>query len=288
MSRQISQSNISSYFMKSVDEDLSLFRNVSHLHISKELERLDSCLTGICVGGQLDFELFGRPYSIKKDQIFCLMPGFFVEFKSVTPDFRVHYSLISRNFVRDITSRFPNVMFDFLASNPSMNMTEKAMSEAMDYINLIEAKLTEKNNLFQKDILFNILYSHLLDMYNMVIRYLPDYSLGKTANEKIFDRFSVLFDNKLKENLPVSFYAEALNITPKHLSKVVKMVKGVSVKKYMNEKMVYALKRALISDMYGIAEISDMFSFSSPDVMHHFFRKQVGMSPSAFRSRNHK
>lgn len=287
MARQVSQSNVSAYFRQSVDKDFSLFRNVGDLQIPRGLRKLDKCYTGICVSGRLDFELFGRHYSIKKNDIFCLLPGHLVEFKWVSHDFLAHYSMISKDFMRDITSRFPNVMFDYLAVNPSMPMTKITISEAFDYINLIESKMIEKNNLFQKDILFNIIYSYLLDMYNMIIRDLPNFTLGKTANEKIFDRFSVLLTNKLKENKPVSFYADALNITPKHLSKVVKMVKGISVKQYMNEQLVYELKQALIRDRHSIAEISDIFHFSSPDVMHHFFRKQVGMSPSAFRSQTH-
>ena len=87
----------------------------------------------------------------------------------------------------------------------------------------------------------------------------------------------------IKENNPVTYYADALNITPKHLSKVVKMMKGISVKQWLDEFMIQKLKQTLINTQLTVQEISDEYNFSSADAFHHFFRKHVGMSPSNYR-----
>lgn len=155
--------------------------------------------------------------------------------------------------------------------------------EAMRYFDLIESKMREKGNLFQKDIIFNIMYSYTLDLYNMINRNLPNLPLGKTATERIFDKFTLLVHLHEKENRPVAYYADELNITPKHLSKVVKQIKGISAKQWLNEHLVYEIKQTLVCTQMSIQEVSDLYSFSSPDAMHHFFRKEVGISPSAFR-----
>ena len=42
------------------------------------------------------------------------------------------------------------------------------MDEALRYFDLIELKMKEKYNLFQKDIIFNILYSYVLDTSNII------------------------------------------------------------------------------------------------------------------------
>jgi AraC-like DNA-binding protein len=220
---------------------------------------------------------------IKQNEIFCFLPGHFVAIDSVSADFEAHYGIISESFMKDVTSRFPNVMFDYLIAHPSMSMTAAAMDEALRYFDLIELKIKEKYNLFQKDNIFNILYSYVLDMYNMINRDLPNLPLGKTANERIFDKFTLLVYHHIKENNPVTYYADALNITPKHLSKVVKMMKGISVKQWLDELMMQELKQALINTQLSVQEISDEYNFSSADAFHHFFRKHAGMSPSNYR-----
>lgn len=190
--------------------------------------------------------------------------------------------------MKDITSRFPNVMFDYLTAHPTMPMTPKAMNEAMRYIDLIESKIIEDNNLFQKDIVFNIVYSYILDLYNMITRDLPNIPLGKTSSERLYDKFTVLAYHHLNENLPISFYANALNITPKHLNRVVKNVKGSSVKHLLDEMMMQELKRVLLGTELSLLEISDRFSFSSSDAMHHFFKKHTNISPSEYRRQSNR
>jgi AraC-like DNA-binding protein len=120
-------------------------------------------------------------------------------------------------------------------------------------------------------------------MYNIINRNLPNLPLGKTASERIFDKFTLLAYHHLKENNPVTYYADALNITPKHLSKVVKLMKGISVKQWLDELMLHDLKQSLICTQHSIQEISDEYNFSSADAFHHFFRKHTGMSPSNYR-----
>ena len=283
MSRKISQTNISAYFSQPIRHDFHLYRFSNTLLLPHVMRKYDKCLTGICTKGEAHFTLLGVKRVIKPNEIFCFLSGHFVALNSVSDDFEAHYCIISESFMKDITSRFPNVMFDYLIAHPSMHMTEVAMDEALRYFDLIELKMKEKYNLFQKDIIFNILYSYALDMYNMINRDLPNLPLGKTANERIFDKFTLLAYHHIKENNPVTYYADALNITPKHLSKVVKSIKGISLKQWLDEFMLQELKQTLLSTQLSIQQISDEYNFSSADAFHHFFRKHTGMSPSNYR-----
>lgn len=288
MARKVSQSNISSYFGQPISRDIQIHRFCNTMPISEREEKFTRCMTGICTAGRADFVMQGISRSLSENQIFCVLPGHTVALTSLSPDFQAHYAVIGNSFIKDITSRFPNVMFDYLIANPTMPMTLVAMDEAMRYFDLIESKIREKGNLFQKDIIFNIMYSYTLDLYNMINRDLPNLTLGKTATELIFDKFTLLVHLHEKENKSVAYYADQLNITTKHLSKVVKQVKGISAKTWLNEHLVFELKQTLIRTQMSIQEISYMYSFSSPDAMHHFFRKETGMSPSAFRQQEIK
>ena len=154
MSRKISQTNISAYFSQPIRNDFHLYRSSSTLLLPRVFRKYDKCLTGICVKGEAHFTLLGIKRVIKRNEIFCFLPGHFVALDGVSEDFEAHYGIISESFMKDITSRFPNVMYDYLIAHPSMPMTDAAMDEALRYFDLIELKIKEKYNLFQKDIAF--------------------------------------------------------------------------------------------------------------------------------------
>lgn len=286
MSRKISQSSVSSYFAQSISSDIKVFRQSPIVQVSFQEGQLVEFVTGICMSGACEFEIQGKRHKLRANHIFCVLPGHKVRLVASSDDCLTDYAVISRQFAQDITSRFPNVMFDYLTANPTMPMTPTAMVEAMCYFDLIEAKISERGNLFQKDIIFNILYSYTLDLYNMINRDLPNLPLGKTATERIFDKFSVLVHLHIKETRRVAYYADQLNITPKHLSKVVKQIKGVSAKNWLNEHLLFEVKQTLVGTSMSIQEVSDIYSFSSADAFHHFFNNATGMSPSAFRQQN--
>lgn len=283
MSRKVSQTNISSYFGQPIVSDVQIYRNSNSFPSLTQDDRLVHCVTGICMSGCAEFVMQGVLRRLQRNEIFCLLPGHTASLLSVSDDFSAHYAVISQPFIKDITSRFPNVMFEYLIANPTMAMTEVAMGEAVCYFNLIQSKMDERGNLFQKDIIFNIMYSYTLDLYNMINRDLPNMPLGKTATEKIFDKFTLLVHLHEKENRSLAYYADELNITPKHLTKVVRQVKGISAKQWLNEHLIYEIKQTLVRTQMSIQEVADMYSFASTDSMHHFFKKEVGMSPSAFR-----
>ena len=144
MSRKISQTNISAYFSQPIRGDFHLYRFANTLLLPRVLRRYDKCLTGICTRGEARFTLLGMKRVIKPNEIFCFLPGHFVAIDSVSDDFEAHYGIISESFMKDVTSRFPNVMFDYLIAHPSMSMTSIAMDEALRYFDLIELKIKEK------------------------------------------------------------------------------------------------------------------------------------------------
>ncbi len=283
MARIISQSNISAYYGIPASADFEMKMFDTTLPLPAQKCTYSSCLIGVCTSGHATFSVLGVEHTLIKNEIICLLSGHFVSLDDVSSDFLCCWGVISKSFMTDLTSRFPNVLFEYLNMSPNSLLSNHGVEEAIKYFNLIELKMNENGNKFQKDIIFNILYSFMLDMYNIVNRNLPDMPMGRTSNERIFDKFHILVSANIRNNLPITFYADALNVSPKHLSKVVKIVKGVSVKRWIDQRMVVELKKELLSSTESLKEISLDFNFSSCDSMHHFFRKHTGVSPSTYR-----
>lgn len=82
----------------------------------------------------------------------------------------------------------------------------------------------------------------------------------------------------------VQDYAAAAHVTPKHLSQTVKNLTGKTAKEVIQDRLVLEAQRLLLHTELSIKEIAYRTGFEEPLHFSSFFKKQVGVSPTAFRS----
>lgn len=105
----------------------------------------------------------------------------------------------------------------------------------------------------------------------------------KTNNEVVVSNFYKLLFNHYKEEREVTFYADKLCISPKHLSFVVKQVLGKPISYWITHMLVSNVKYQLKTTTLNVNEIADDFNFASPSVFGRFFKKNTGMTPVQYR-----
>lgn len=105
----------------------------------------------------------------------------------------------------------------------------------------------------------------------------------KTNNEIVVDNFYRLLFEHYKDEREVTFYADKLCISPKHLSFIVKQVLGKPISYWITQMLVNNVKQQLKTTALNVNEISDNFNFASPSVFGRFFKKHTGMTPIQYR-----
>lgn len=81
----------------------------------------------------------------------------------------------------------------------------------------------------------------------------------------------------------IADYAKELNITAVHLNRICKTVEKKSASQIVQEHFIREAERYLKYTTYAIAEISYLLHFEDPCYFSRLFKKQVGVSPKAFR-----
>ena len=105
----------------------------------------------------------------------------------------------------------------------------------------------------------------------------------KNRFEEITNRFLELVRENCKEHRDIPFYADILRISPKHLSKAVRVTTGEKAMQWIEKYTVINAKNLLRTSSLPIAQIADMLSFSNPSDFGKYFRKHAGCPPLAFR-----
>lgn len=103
------------------------------------------------------------------------------------------------------------------------------------------------------------------------------------ASMVLLRNFKSLLDDNYTTWHKVSDYAAALHITPDYLNVAVKSLTNKSAKEHIQSRIVTAAKRLLRFSDFTNKMIAYELGFSEPANFSQFFKKCVGVSPTAFR-----
>ena len=84
----------------------------------------------------------------------------------------------------------------------------------------------------------------------------------------------------------VSYFGEALNMSPSYLSDLLKKETGTSAKGHINDMLVNKAKSALLGTNLSVSEIAYDLGFEHPQSFTRLFKSKAGVSPKEYRHLN--
>ena len=106
------------------------------------------------------------------------------------------------------------------------------------------------------------------------------------ANICLFRDFKHLVESNFNKWHKVKDYAKEVNVTPKHLSSIVKSISGKLAKDFIQDRVLIESKRLLLHTDMSVKEIAYEIGFNEPLHFSGFFKKREGISPSKYRNDN--
>lgn len=244
--------------------------------------RIKATLFALCSEGELDAMINVTEYHIKKNDLICLAPNSIIQFHSMTEKMRIYFIGFSSGFIEKVS--FAKSFLDFLPyviDNPVSSLPENAAEVCKDYFALLY-KACVGNLIKEKDQVRCILES-MLNCISSLYSSNFDQSRFVSRSENIYRQLLRLVMKHYEENRQVSFYARLLNITPQHLSSVVKQVAGKTVSDVIADIVIMDMKAKLKSTDMSIQEISNSLNFPNVSFFGKYFKRYVGMAPNEYR-----
>lgn len=287
MPRTSLYSNIASYYGERLHDDFILVRSAENLPFGSTPEKFPDCIAAFCRKGRAKVTIDGSTFNMKKNQMLFIMPERIVANISNSKDFRATYSCVSREFIEDITYRFPIDLFSYLERTPCHDLPPEFIEDAIGYFEFMDKK-KERETPYQKDIFYHIAYCFCLDLYDFIFREEMKIPQGRNITETHFERFRKCVADTIRDNLPMTYYSDALSLTEKHLNKIVQKAVGMSAKRYVTTLRIKEIKHDLNTTALSVKEIASGLNFSSTDVMLHMFKRHTGMTPTEYRTKSQK
>lgn len=112
----------------------------------------------------------------------------------------------------------------------------------------------------------------------------------KTQEPLLHDRQRIqelvgLIEKHYIDHKETGFYAEKLKITTHHLNDIVRLLRGTTVKKMINQRLILEAKRELSFGALTIKEIAFRLGFNDTSYFSRFFKKHTGKTPDYFKNK---
>ncbi|WP_298929513.1 helix-turn-helix domain-containing protein [uncultured Ramlibacter sp.] len=103
------------------------------------------------------------------------------------------------------------------------------------------------------------------------------------VRDTLVQRLRALVETHYREHRPLAFYADALRVTPDHLSRTCRSVTGRSALELVHERLMLEARRLLVYTPMKVADIAASLGYEDPAYFRKFFARAVGKSASAYR-----
>lgn len=222
-------------------------------------------------------------YQIKGPCIVNIQSSQILQLTSVSDDFDSSFIVMSRRFRDNLFLLIQDCrVYPAASANKVVKVPEELLPKFESFYRHIDSIFKDTENPYGYQAMVLAISSFFLEAGYKC--YLPMMEDLKYANNRLLDKFMTLVQQNFKTERFLEFYANKLEITPKHLSRTIKALTGSTAVEWIERYVVLEAKVLLKSTNLTIQQIADELNFHSQSFFGKYFKKKVGMSPKEFRN----
>ncbi|WP_316804227.1 helix-turn-helix domain-containing protein [Pedobacter nototheniae] len=172
-------------------------------------------------------------------------------------------------------------------STHKFSLSKEEFNDILNDILALQKKLKlPANTPYIKDIIRNSFLEILYDIFLINNKRKTFIPIKHDSKSELTTRFLTLLSENFRKEKRVQFYADALCITSRHLSQVVKQVTDRTAGELIDEVVIGEAKILLTGHILNVSEVSEALNFSNSSFFGKYFKKNTGFSPSEYKMAN--
>lgn len=201
---------------------------------------------------------------------------------SISEDFQGAFVVMSSRFVDDFTSGLDDPrLLSTLRQSPVVKIPTHVLADYEFFYQHMRTLVSDQTTPYGYKAL---VHSMLAFFYQTVTKCIDKNASGGSTAQHITSRFLKLARQNFKKERFMSFYAEQLEITTKHLGRTIKAQTGFTASEWLDRMVILEAKVLLKSSSMSIQQIAEELNFPSQSFFGKYFKNIVGVSPKEFRN----
>lgn len=270
----------------SPQRDIAVFQSLTEIPFITFPTRLDRMLMVVCTAGSISATIDVDRRMVKQNDILVLRPGHVITECRTAPDFAGFFITVTKEKLNQIipTMRYVVPFSLMFESNPIINITHEEIESLKLIYNLFCSHLSAPSRPYGPMALGALCEVLFFDTLGIYSSRLNNKSL-KTRREELLTKFVELLEENYMTQRSVSFYADKLFVTPKHLSAVLKEISDKTAGEWIDNRVVLEAKMLLRTTGLNVQEISTKLNFANQSFFGKYFKHLTGMSPRDYRAK---
>lgn len=268
----------------SLGEGLVLTDDVAVGPVYDGPKRINYIIMALCQRGEAHYTIDTRQQSVRQGDLLFVSERHIVDSYQMSPDFKCQCIMVSTEFYHSFVLNVKNVssLLLFSTKNPVVKLTEAEIQTYGNYYTSIRDKIVADHP-YRTEVVKAMLLAMFYDMSGVIWRVEQRPGNSPSRAEAIFADFIKLLEANFRSERRVGWYANQLQITPKYMSEVVKLISKRTPNDWIDHYVVLELRVLLKNSTKTIKEITEELHFPNQSFLGKYFKEHVGVSPSEFR-----
>lgn len=290
MSKKIAQLRfpkfVDLYADRSIGTDFFITEEKHLLALSEYPYRSEGYIIGICTRGTAKVEVNLQVYDARPDAMLLATPFHVLRIYDSSADFLCRFVVFSKAFLTEnnINSHFLESFSYFKnTSAPVIYPTNDSAKILLAVFSLIQQTLQREEHTYRTEICRSNLTTLLFEVAAVYEHQHVIIKSKQTRKQELNMLFQNLVFRFYREHRTVQYYADALFVSPKHLTESIKEVTGKTAGEWIDDAVILEAKVLLRNHEISIARVADQIHFPDQSSFGKYFKKQTGFSPSEYR-----
>lgn len=276
-----------SYASGSVD-NIAVFDRLDELSELKLPAKIDFILSILCEQGTLTLEYDTTSRQLTSRELMVLKPGHVLHAYHASAGFRGHVIVVGTGMLGNTLTAMSKVLPCFLKykDTPVIKLTPDEIAMQTALRSILRKKTSSSGHLYRDDVIRSILECLFYDTLGLYASYAPSRhpAEGMRRRDALLHKFIELVEANFQQERSVAFYADALCVTPKHLSASIREASGRTAGEWIDSYVLIEAKLMLRNTGLTIQEISTKLNFQNQSFFGKYFKRLCGQSPRDYRA----
>jgi AraC family transcriptional regulator, transcriptional activator of pobA len=271
--------------MDAIDNDFILLEKPVKTQVSSEPFKADVTTVVFCTNGSVEGAINLKPFIARAPCLIAVLPDQILEQKYMSDDFSGSIIVMSKQFTDNLLPNAQDRLTLNLSvrNNPCQPLNTETLNGMRNYFETMKRVIQFKENPHRIEV---ARYLMLAFFYGVGFSFHPQLEDKKQSHyELLVEKFMNLVQSHYKHERLLSFYADKLCLTPKHLSKVIKDTSGKSANDWIDDYVILEAKALLISTNMTVQQICDELNFECQSFFGKYFKRLTGMSPREYKGK---
>jgi AraC-like DNA-binding protein len=238
--------------------------------------------------GRLKCKVDDTPIELVEGMSTFAVAGQHVRILETSSDFDSYLHVLSVRLGNMIFVKKGLAIYTELRKNPVHVRSDYAMRLSLDTAALLKDVMEHPQAENFLDICVSLITNNLRlvspeNLWDPEENEMPD-----NRHEQIMKRFTALLEKFYQRERTVQFYADQLYVTPKYLSACTKHITGHTANWWINSYVLRDATNLLVHSNMSVKTIASRLNFEDQMLFGKYFRRQMGISPTAYKRQEQK